>query len=45
MDTSQTMVQVMTVCIFFPIFHALGSKIGLWMPYFSFKKKKEPEWD
>ena len=45
MDTSQTMVQVLTVCIFFPIFHALGSKIGLWMPYFSFKKKKEPEWD
>lgn len=45
MDTSQTMVQVLTVCIFFPIFHTLGSKIGLWMPYFSFKKKKEPEWD
>lgn len=43
-DTPKIMVQVLTVCIFFPIFHALGSKIGLWTPYFSFRKK-ESEWD
>lgn len=45
LETPQLLAQVLTVCVLFPIFHALGSKMGLWMPYFSFKKKKEPEWD
>ena len=44
-DTPKTVTQVLTVCVFFPIFHALGSKLGLWMPYFSSRKKKGPEWD
>lgn len=44
-ETPKLVVQVLTVCIFVPIFHALGSKLGLWAPYFSIKKKKGPEWD
>lgn len=44
-ETPTILTQVLTVCIFFPIFHSLGAKIGLWTPYFSFRKKKKPEWD
>ena len=37
-------VQLLTVAITFPLFHMLGSKLGLFEAYFSFKKKK-PEWE
>lgn len=36
--------QVVTVIVLFPLFHMLGSKLGLFGAYFSFKKKK-PEWE
>lgn len=43
-ETPKLMVQLLTVVITFPLFHALGSKLGLFEAYFSFKKKK-PEWE
>jgi len=43
-ETPKMAVQILTVCVMFPLFHMLGSKLGLFEPYFSFKKK-EPEWE
>lgn len=43
-ETPKLVVQVLTVCITFPLFHMLGAKLGLFEAYFSFKKKKA-EWD
>lgn len=43
-ETPKLVVQLLTVVITFPIFHMLGSKLGLFSAYFSFKKKK-PEWE
>ncbi len=37
--------QILTVVIFFPLFHALGSKLGIFPAFFTRKKKKESEWD
>lgn len=37
--------QVLTVAVLFPIFHMVGSKVGLWGPYFVFRKKKTSEWE
>lgn len=42
-ETPKLIVQVLTVCIAFPLFHMLGSKLGLFSAYFS--KKKKPEWE
>lgn len=39
------LVQVLTVAIFFPLFHMLGSKLGLWGAHFTFRKKKPSEWE
>ena len=39
------LVQILTVVIFFPLFHALGSKVGIFPAFFTRKKKKESEWD
>lgn len=39
-DTPKIVTQVLTVLVCFPIFHMLGSKIGLFPPYFSSKKKE-----
>lgn len=39
------LVQVLTVVVFFPLFHMIGSKVGLWGAYFAFRKKKPSEWD
>lgn len=37
-------VQVITIIICFALFHTLGSKIGIFPSFFSFKKAKESEW-
>lgn len=39
------LVQILTVFIFFPLFHALGSKLGIFPVFFTRKKKKQSEWD
>lgn len=39
------LVQVLTVVILFPLFHMLGSKLGIWSAYFVFRKKKPSEWE
>lgn len=44
-ETPKIMTQVLTVFILFPIFHMLGSKLGIWEAYFSFRKKKPSEWE
>jgi len=43
LETPKMVVQILTVIVFFPLFHALGSKLGLFPAYFA--KKKEPEWE
>lgn len=43
-QTPKVVAQVLTVFILFPVFHMLGSKLGLWSAYFVFKKRKS-EWD
>ncbi|MBR1853881.1 MAG: hypothetical protein IJ794_12195, partial [Lachnospiraceae bacterium] len=43
MDTAKTLAQIITVMILYPIFHALGSKLGLWDPYF--RKRNQSEWE
>lgn len=43
-QTPKVVAQVLTVFILFPIFHMLGSKLGLWSAYFVFKKRRS-EWD
>lgn len=40
LETPKIVTQVLTVFICFPIFHAIGSKLGIFPPYFSPKKKK-----
>lgn len=44
-ETPKLMTQVLTVFVLFPLFHMLGSKVGLWEPYFVFRKKKPSEWE
>lgn len=41
----QTVVQVITVLICFPILHMLGSKLGIFPAFFVRKKKDKSEWD
>ena len=43
MDTAKTLAQIITVMILYPIFHTLGSKLGLWNPYF--RKRNQSEWE
>lgn len=43
-QTPKVVAQVVTVFALFPVFHMLGSKLGLWSAYFTFKKKRS-EWD
>lgn len=43
-ETPKLVVQILTVCVVFPLLHMLGSKLGLFEAYFSFKKRK-PEWE
>lgn len=44
LETPKLMVQLATVAVAFPLLHMLGSKLGLFEAYFSFKKKKS-EWE
>lgn len=44
-QTPKVMAQVLTVFILFPLFHMLGSKLGIWEAYFVFRKKKPSEWE
>lgn len=44
-ETPKIMTQVLTVVILFPLFHMLGSKLGIWEAYFVFRKKKPSEWE
>lgn len=39
------LVRVLTVLIFFPLFHALGAKFRIFPPFLTNKKKKPSEWD
>lgn len=39
------LVQIVTVVVCFPLFHALGSKLGLWGAYFASKKREEEMWE
>lgn len=42
-ETPVLMVQLITVAVFMPLFHMLGSKLGIFPAYFA--KKKKSEWD
>lgn len=44
-QTPKVVAQVLTVFILFPLFHMLGSKLGIWEAYFVFRKKKPSEWE
>ncbi|MDE6285007.1 MAG: hypothetical protein K2M17_04605 [Bacilli bacterium] len=37
--------QILTIVVTFPVFHAIGSKIGIFPYFFAPKKKKEEEWE
>lgn len=39
------MMQAAVVVLFFPIFHTIGSKFGIFPYFFAPKKKKEEKWD
>lgn len=43
LETPKVIAQVLTVFVCYPLFHMLGSVLGIFPPYFSFKKKKEFE--
>lgn len=40
-EAPQLFVQLLTVCIFFPIFHAIGSSLGIFPRYFALRHKKK----
>lgn len=40
LETPKIVTQVLTVFIFYPIFHTIGSKLGIFPPYFAPKKRK-----
>ncbi len=42
--TPKMVVQILTVVVLFPVFHMLGSKLGLFPSYFA-RKKKPSEWE
>ena len=41
LETPKLMTQVLTVFIFYPIFHMIGSKLEIFPPYFVFRNKKQ----
>lgn len=41
LETPKMIVQVVTVLICYPLFHMLGSSLGIFPRYFSFRKKKK----
>ncbi len=42
-DGPKMVVQILTVAVMFPVFHMIGSKLGLFPSYFA-RKKKPSEW-
>lgn len=44
-DTPVLMVQLLTIFLTFPIFHALGAKLGLFPYFFAPRKKRKSEWE
>ena len=42
-ETPKLMVQLLTIVVFFPLFHYVGSKLGLFPAYFAKKKESEGE--
>lgn len=44
-ETPTIILQILTVLITFPIFHTIGSKIGIFPYFFPPKEKKKSEWD
>lgn len=44
-ETSVLMTQLITIAVLLPIFHMIGSKLGLFPAYFVSKKKKSPQWE
>ncbi len=44
-DTRVLLVQLLTIFFTFPLFHTLGSKLGIFPYFFAPKNKKESEWD
>lgn len=43
-ETPKLVVQMVSIFVAFPIFHAIGSKLGIF-PYFFVPKNKKSEWD
>ncbi len=44
-ETPITMIQCITVILFFPVFHAIGAKLGIFPYFWAPKKKKASEWE
>ena len=44
-EAPTTMVQCITIFIAFPIFHALGAKLGIFPYFWAPKKKQKSEWE
>lgn len=44
-ETSTLMTQLITIAVLLPVFHMIGSKLGLFPAYFVSKKKKGPQWE
>jgi len=44
-DGTIMIIQILVVVCTFPIFHMIGSKLGIFPYFFAPKKKKEQEWD
>jgi len=44
-STPTSVVQIATTIVCFGLFHMLGSKVGLFPPFFAPRKKPESEWD
>lgn len=44
-DTPVLLVQLLTIFLTFPVFHALGAKLGLFPYFFAPRKKQKSEWE
>lgn len=44
-EAPTTLIQLLTIVVCFPIFHALGAKLGVFPYFFPPKKAKESEWE
>lgn len=44
-ETPKLLAQLIAVALLFPLFHMIGSKLGIWTPYFRFKKREPSQWN